>query len=313
MHIKIIQAVSYTCNCRCDYCMNHGIKNNSKEVLVKDLIHFYNWLFNNSQCDSIDFTITGGEPFHPNVIQKTTGLLEFLYSVPTIQKVRINTNGYYVLPEICKNSKTLIQFSLDGKRDYCDAISHKKGLFDKVLENMAYCRKNNILYQTRTVVTDENLKDIDFVAELAEKYRHIAYIQTAKPVGGSKEKAVQDEYFKCFIRTESMKKRYRKLHNVKIVDLVLNCGYFSSEPPDTIALLVNPYGQIGACAFLATEFMSPYNIYNFHSIGLNEYKKLLVKMLGNKTCSFPNGFDKFLNNLSNDQKKQLKLVGVNGI
>ena len=108
MVLKIIQAISYVCNCNCDYCMNHGLQLDKKEVPVEDLIEFYRKLFERDKYLIIDFTLTGGEPFHPLAVSKTEKLLEYLYSLDIIEKVRINTNGYYSIPDVCKNPKTLI-------------------------------------------------------------------------------------------------------------------------------------------------------------------------------------------------------------
>ena len=89
MFIKIIQAISYTCNCHCDYCMNDGLKTNKQEVPVEDLISFYDKLFTKQLKTEdfldVNFTITGGEPFHPLIVEKTTKLLEYLYSLDFIQ------------------------------------------------------------------------------------------------------------------------------------------------------------------------------------------------------------------------------------
>ena len=306
-NIKIIQAISYICNCRCDYCMNNGLNFSKKEVPVEDLILFYDKLFTKESNNlNVDFTITGGEPFHPNVKARTVKLLEYLCNLECIHKVRINTNGYYELPSICKNKKVLIQFSLDGHKEYADKIAHKKGLFDNVIKNIDFCKDNNINYQTRTVVTDENLKDIDFIAELANKYKHKAFIQTGKPVGGLDQKSESNEIFRNILRTEKLKKRYKNIPYVKIVDIVYTCKYFNLQNKDDFAILVNPSGELGGCAFLANKFMSKYNIYNFFSIGLRKYKQIASFHIRDGTCSIPNGIKNFEYHLSENNKMILE-------
>ena len=307
MLIKIIQAISYTC----DYCMNHGLTLNKQEVPVEDLITFYDKLFsrelNKDNFLDINFTITGGEPFHPQVIGKTTKLLEYLYSLNFIHSVRINTNGYYPLPDICKNEKTLIQFSIDGDKEYCDTISHKPGLYDKMIENLEYCKQNNIEFQTRTVVSKDNINRINNVIDLANKYEHLAYIQAPRPVGG----ASNEEIIEMLELTRELEEKYMWMApGSRVAPQYERCDFFNNRNlRDGIAILVNPFGEIGGCAFLATKYMSNFNIYNFFDITLGQYKIISHKFVKDATCCFPDGLSTFKNSLSFEQLEKVRKMG----
>lgn len=310
MLLKIIQAISYVCNCNCDYCMNHGLQLDNKEVPIEDLINFYQELFERNKNIIIDFTITGGEPFHPLAVSKTIRLLEYLYSLDIIEKVRINTNGYYSIPDICKNSKSLIQFSIDGDEEYCDTISHKKGLYQNMIKNLEYCRENNISYQTRTVVTEDNFNRIENVIQLAKKYGHTAFIQACRAGGKSNNQEILDN----LRMTYQLRETYgnKTPFNIEFVKSYNYCSFMNNrDAGDGVAILVNPFGQIGACAFLATTFMSQFNIYNFFDITLAQYKIIQHRFLKDATCCFPKGYQDFYSHLTIEEKEEVnKIKGV---
>lgn len=308
--LKIIQAISYTCNCRCDYCMNWGLAFNKQEIPVEDLIKFYDKLFLAVDNDgNINFTITGGETFHSNVVSRTTELLKWLISHPKIQQVRINTNGYFDIPDICKNSKVLLQFSLDGKKEYCNGISHNPRLYDRLMKNVKYCNENSINYQFRTVVT-ENIKDVPFVIKTAQKNKHKVFIQTARPVGGAKS----TELIKNIDMTLELKEKYEGQDYVEIVPIYTSCSMLNPDEKDCMTMLVNPFGEIGACAFLATKYLSFLNIYNFLSFSPVSFKKRINIHIGDGTCCFPDGLGNFFNSLPKKQAEEYKKkLGVNGI
>lgn len=295
--------MSYVCNCNCDYCMNHTLQVNKKEVPVEDLIDFYNKLFERERNIQVDFTITGGEPFHPFVVEKTSKLLEYLFSLDLIDKVRINTNGYYPIPDICLNKKTLIQFSMDGDREFCDMIAHREGLYDNMMKQLEYCREKGIAYQTRTVVTEQNFNRIDNVIQLAKEYGHQAFIQAPRPVGGAANREILDN----LQITKDLRDTYRHKcpGNVEFVRAFDGCGFMNNRNANEgVAILVNPFGEIGACAFLATTFLSQFNIYNFFEIGLKQYKIILHRFLKDATCCFPDGYQNFKNSLTNKELEQ---------
>jgi len=307
LRIKIIHVISYECNCRCDYCMNHGIESYSDYAPIEDCIKFYNRLFSEAPSNlNVDFTITGGEPFHPNCVENTLKLVRSMINKPFIDRIRINTNGYYEIPEELNSPKILIQFSLDGNEEYCDKISHKPGLYKNVMKNIDFCHEKGYWYQTRTVITDENIDDLPDVVNLALKNKHIAYIQVAKPVGGNKDGSEVNNLMWTIELSKELEEKYSKYSNINIVQPFFGCSNLDPNCLDSIPFLINPKGEIGACAFLSSKFMSKYTIYNLlDTTTLPKYKLYIYKHLKDATCSFPDGVSNFINQLDEESKNKL--------
>lgn len=106
---NIAQVISLICNGHCNYCMcgNELLMSDKdkKEVNIDDLIDFYRML---DSDEVMQVKITGGETFHPLVVDRTQKLVEYLLyeRKGPLDSIQINSNGYFKIPDFCKHPRS---------------------------------------------------------------------------------------------------------------------------------------------------------------------------------------------------------------
>lgn len=305
-YYQILQEVSYKCNAHCSYCMNRGLDYSIQESPIEDFIAFYDKIIQKGA--TIRLQITGGEPVQPNVIERTNALVKYAQTHDEVRLLQINTNGYWEIPDEWACSKLLIQFSLDGDAKYIEKITGLNGLYERLLANFDKCDRLGIKYQTKTVINPDNEKFVEPIVQLISKHNMIPKMQWTLPVGGAVEANEKDDLLTMLDKT----KYYEDLYNESQRGGCRGCiGYcfrvykqvYEEDP--VIPMVITPSGQIGLCAFLATEYMTDYTIYNFDVNKPYRFVQHLRNTLGDRTCSFPKGFKKFYNSLTEEEKNKI--------
>ena len=302
-NFKILQEISYKCTGQCPYCMNKELNLNEKEVPVKDYIAFYQKIIDNGGS-IIELRITGGEPLQPNVIERTKQLVNYALNEPKIKKIQINSNGNWSIPEEWANKeKIIIQFSLDGDKDTINNNFGSNDLFDNLINNLNYCKYNNINFKFRCVINSE--KDIEHILKILEKYKKLAIISWALPINSEYEKISKEEYIKRIKMTIEYEDYFQK-NNINAMMRIF-VGYCDQNlQPYYTNFMITPSGKIGPCAYLASRIQTNLSIYNFPFNDIYSFRKIINKIQKDLTCDFPNGFLKFWNSLTEKEKKELE-------
>ena len=299
--IKILQEVSYNCFGQCPYCMNRGLNYNVPELPVERFIDFYKLFIENGH-KIFELRLTGGEPLQPNVIERTKKLMNYAIFEPNIHKLQLNTNGFWPIPEEWSNhEKIIIQFSLDGNKNQTNKNYGNDNLYDNLIKHCDFCIANNINFQFRCVINNEN--DINDITELSNYYKKQAIISWPCPVGNLTSLCKED-YISHILKTEQYEKYFRDNnyypHMRKIV-----CYCDQTMLPNYLNFMITPNGQIGTCAYLANIIKTQYTIDNFPFDDIFSFRENLRLAQKDITCDFPQGFLTFWENLSEEEKKQI--------
>ena len=169
-NIPLIIAWSVTnrCNFKCSYC--NVWKHKNEELKTKDVLRIIN---ETSRLGTERIGFSGGEP----LLRDDIGIIIKQCKNKGIYTT-ITTNGY-LLAERFKDIREAggLVISLDGKKDVHD-MQRKKGSFERVLTFFEHNRNPCMDLSTSTVITDNTSKeDIDFVLQLAARYKFYCYFQ----------------------------------------------------------------------------------------------------------------------------------------
>ena len=310
-NFKILQEISYKCTGQCPYCMNKELDLNEKEVPIEDYIAFYQKIINNGG-NIIELRITGGEPLQPNVIERTKQLVDYaLKNDKYFSLIWINSNGNWPIPkEWANKEKIIIQFSLDGDKEYIEKTTKIPNLYEHLMKNFDFCKQNNIKFRIRSVISKENEKFIPFLKQISKKYKVLVNLNWALPVGGAKDNYSNDEYVEIINKAYNFKMENGDNPLIDSRLIIGKCPKIAST--DYFRLMITPSGKLGLCPLTATFFKfkdinteEELSIYNFDFTKLYALKDKIIDDIQDKTCGFPNGFLKFWNSLTIEQKNKL--------
>lgn len=162
-------ALTYRCNRSCAYC---GLwKKQIEELSTQEVLRTIDAL-KGLGCAFISFT--GGEP----LLRDDIGyILDYLRQKDISSK--LNSNGCLV-PEKMRDLKNLgsLMLSLDGPREIHDLIRHK-GSFEEVMAAARIARANGMKLDFATVLTKNNLEELDFILEKAKEFNSTVSFQPA--------------------------------------------------------------------------------------------------------------------------------------
>jgi len=158
---KVYLELTRRCNLNCVYCYNKSTQKYLQELNVEQI---YNLLSELSKSGTFEIRLTGGEPsLHKNFeeIVNYAELLGFFLSVSSSGV--INSKAIEILQ---KDSIRIIIIGLDGPKEYND-LKRGKGTFDKVIDTVNKLKDKTIKFNC--VICKENIKHLDYVAELSDK------------------------------------------------------------------------------------------------------------------------------------------------
>ncbi|HKI77434.1 MAG TPA: PqqD family peptide modification chaperone [Ignavibacteriaceae bacterium] len=186
--------ITSRCNEKCAHCYGDFNPQN-----------YTNWEISNLKKTITDFvnngtqavTITGGEPFlHPNIEE----FIEWI--LPNVAALAIISNGTLIPPSIMPilkkfSNKIVIQVSLNGNREYHDYFTGLKGSYDKAIYRIQKIINSGIKLRISMNVTEDNLKHIVSVAEIANNLNaYTLNLSPAHNIGREIRRREKSGYFK---------------------------------------------------------------------------------------------------------------------
>ncbi len=161
--------ITNKCNLNCAYCYNKDV-NYDSELSDEQLLDIINQI--KDKVKPLFVTFSGGEPF----VRK-----EILFNLIKILKesdieVFINTNGTLIDKEIAKKIGELGIDKVNINVDSLDKEKHDKlrglpGCFDRALNAISLLKEyaSDTLTSVRTVITKENYKDVEKIANFVKE------------------------------------------------------------------------------------------------------------------------------------------------
>lgn len=179
--LTIMIATTYSCNFKCSYCYENGIKHNgelTKNEVDKFFCQLYRYCCDN-EIIKIAFVLFGGEP-----LQASIEILEYIsekmkkISIP--YETDVITNGYNYNQDIAKILKNMnthrIQITLDGMKNSHDLIritKNNEGTFDRIISNIDNILAKSVTEELifRINCTKTNISEIgDLIAFIHKRY-----------------------------------------------------------------------------------------------------------------------------------------------
>jgi 12,18-didecarboxysiroheme deacetylase len=162
----VVWNVTQRCNLRCVHCYAHSkdinydneLTTQQGKELIDDLAEF----------GTPVILFSGGEP----LMRKD---LPELAAYATSRGIRavISTNGTLITEKMAKTLKDIglsyVGISLDGMRDTNDRFRGMDGAFDKALQAVRNCQKENIKVGLRFTINKHNVQDIPAILDLLEE------------------------------------------------------------------------------------------------------------------------------------------------
>jgi MoaA/NifB/PqqE/SkfB family radical SAM enzyme len=148
------------CNLNCKYCDEPN--QNTNELNTREIISIIDQL-KELGCQRI--SLSGGEPLIRKDIDE---IIDYIYK-KNISCV-MTSNGLLIKNKIKSLNKiNLIKLSIDGSKKINDII-RGNSTYNKVIEASKSLKNNNIKFVFNTVITKLNIRELDYVIDLAEKF-----------------------------------------------------------------------------------------------------------------------------------------------
>lgn len=171
--IQLFFVPNYSCNFACTYCYQDEYTN-ANQPLTREIVDaFFRYVNTGFAGRKKYLTIFGGEPLLNSSKQKE--LVEYLLKKANESSLEVCfvTNGFSLLEyiDILKTAQIReIQVTLDGKGRVHDQRRFLKGggaTFDKIVEGIDACLKNELPVNLRMVVDKENIDGLPEMAQFA--------------------------------------------------------------------------------------------------------------------------------------------------
>ena len=312
--------ITNRCNAKCEHCFYWDeLNKNVDEMSLDD----YKVLANNFKNDVDQVIITGGEPFLRKEIDQIS---KYFLNNKNIHSLNFITNG--VMPDrieekvnkimnyASRNTRVLVNVSIDGLEELHDKIRRVPGIFKKCLDTIERLKKikkkyQNLQISALTTLSKDNFfqfKEINsFVENELKIYQRVNIIRSPKTgaYGLSKEVAelsFSPEWVKPFDLLELNHDEHKAvldyfMNNNSWRDyhkFVLYYSYYikknkkkffdCSAPNDN--LVVYPNGDLAFCEYTKT-FTNVKNADNFSDFFNNENAKKYRKYLKSCSCDHP--------------------------
>lgn len=154
---NITLVLTYSCNFRCPYCFELD-NPPSARIMTKEMV---NKIFSMLYGQVKRIHLFGGEPLLP----KTYEIVQYVFQRWNEVEYQITSNGYYLSEFIglLKQVKIrCITVTLDGSKKTHDSrrfVSNGLPTYDKIINGVEKCLKNNIPIRIRMNVNKENLEE----------------------------------------------------------------------------------------------------------------------------------------------------------
>ena len=158
----IVLVTNNKCNLNCSYCYGHyGERNKYEDYSTRELLKIIDEL---KKLGTRLLTVHGGESLLRSDIGEILNYIKHRGFY-----IGFNTNGYLVPKKIeeLKCADTVC-ISLDGKKEANDK-NRGKGCFDRAMKAINVILQNNIPLVASATLTQDSIKDMEFLAELGVK------------------------------------------------------------------------------------------------------------------------------------------------
>ena len=149
--------ITNKCNFSCKFCY---FEKGSKTLTYNQIDLLIDYIKKNY---IYEVDILGGEPLLPAVKKKTKYLINYLLKIPSLKKIYISTNGYFLdksYYSYLNNDKIELSISLEGPKKIHDFLTGHKA-YDKVIKNVTELDKNTeIKYTITTVINKKNYLEL---------------------------------------------------------------------------------------------------------------------------------------------------------
>lgn len=258
---NILIHITENCNLNCIYCYEKNNKRKEKTLNHNDIFSIIKQA-KKLKVKSIQFL--GGEPF---LYPKFKELLKY-----TIKKgfhVNIYTNGFVINDnwiEFLKKYKENIYLNIkfDSKNGYIKHLG--KDLFDKIIQNIKFFKKNNLKIKTYITVTKNNINDIEKLIKTSYEMNSYPIIERFIPICNNKInkklEITDKEWVKVlqiFNKNNKYADFYKFISNKK--------GYYCNCYNSVISFDI--YGNASPCAYIQNL--------NFANIFDENLKKIFEK------------------------------------
>lgn len=171
--VQIFFVTNYSCNFSCSYCYQDEYRNPSVPLSKAVIDSFFSYIEKIFADRKKYITIFGGEPLLAGEKQKK--LLEYFIDKANSLKLELCfvTNGYTLsdyIPVLRKARVREIQVTLDGTAPVHDLRRHLKSgkpTFEKIVDGIDACLKNNIHVNLRMVTDRDNVENLPELAKFA--------------------------------------------------------------------------------------------------------------------------------------------------
>ena len=312
--------ITNRCNAKCEHCFYWDELNKQVDEMT---LNDYEVLATNFKNDVNQVIITGGEPFLRKEIDQIS---KFFLNNKNIHSLNFITNG--VLPErieekienimkyASRNTRILVNVSIDGLEELHDKIRRVPGIFKKCLDTIERLKKikkkyQNLQISALTTLSKDNIfqfRDLNnFIENEIKIYQRINIIRS--PITGAfglKEEVAElsfnPEWVKPFDLLELNDDQHREvldyfMNNESWRDyhkFVLYYSYYikknkkkffdCSAPNDN--LVVYPNGDLAFCEYTKT-FANVKNAKKFSDFFNNEEANKFRKYLKSCSCDHP--------------------------
>lgn len=272
--------ITKKCNYRCKYCDSYNQK--AEEMTTEQIFKMIDEL---NDIGLIRLGLSGGEP----LLKKDIGdIIDYANKKGII--TTLISNGKLV-PQKIKELKNLdvLLISLEGKKENQEKL-RGKGSYEDAINAIKIAKENKIEVWTETVITKENLNQIDFLLELAKELNFKCLFQPlinyplASKKEDIKELSPEKEKYKEIIEflIEEKKKKKNIVGSMTYLRYIKEnwpYGIFKNCLAGKTFCAISPDGQVVPCFFLIDKKDWP----NGTKIGFKEaFKK--TKLSGCSGC-----------------------------
>lgn len=165
--------ITHRCNLDCNYC-SLDKKNPPKELDTGSILSLIDQL---AELGTKFITFSGGEPLLRDDIKE---IIQHCNSKNI--NVGINTNGTLIQDKISEIvGVNEVQVSLDGPKNINDP-QRGKGVHDKAIQAIEILQSHNINVNLSIVITNHTINDVQYMLDIAEKYKSGCYIHPADKI-----------------------------------------------------------------------------------------------------------------------------------
>lgn len=249
---SIMVALTYRCQCACQHCCSGLYKKDQKQELRKGEI--MKLIDEFSDLGGKDMIFFGGEPL---LIPE---LVDFIkYAKQKRLRVSFDTNGFLLDEDKVRDLKEagldIIGVSIDSPFEAVhDELRGVKGIFERAVSGIKYCKEYDISCYITTYVTKDKLKNgeiqklINLAKSLGVKVRLLSPIRGGKWLDRKDVVLSPEEVviLRSFLEPNTV---YWEMPTLDKADIPFSCSSFLKD-----YFYISAYGDVQPCCFFPLSF-----------------------------------------------------------